>query len=78
DDVVIGVYDEVPNYDKLINDIKQGTTVVPGLAAFMNSDRFVGFEAPSTEVPLNPLAGKPGVYVERFGLKYKNDKGDIE
>ena len=78
DDVVIGVYDEVPNYDKLINDIKQGTTVVPGLAAFMNSDRFVGFKAPSTEVPLNPLAGKPGVYVERFGLKYKNDKGDIE
>ncbi|MES5160925.1 InlB B-repeat-containing protein [Fannyhessea vaginae] len=78
DDVVIGVYDEVPNYDRLINDIKQGTTVVPGLAAFMNSDRFVGFEAPSTEVPLNPLAGKPGVYVERFGLKYKNDKGDIE
>uniref|UniRef100_UPI0023F25205 InlB B-repeat-containing protein n=1 Tax=Fannyhessea vaginae TaxID=82135 RepID=UPI0023F25205 len=78
DDVVIGVYDEVPNYDKLINDIKQGTTVVPGLAAFMKSDRFVGFEAPSTEVPLNPLAGKPGVYVERFGLKYKNDKGDIE
>ena len=78
DDVVIGVYDEVPNYDKLINDIKQGTTNVPGLAAFMKSDRFVGFEAPSTEVPLNPHAGKPGVYVERFGLKYKNDKGDIE
>ena len=78
DDVVIGVYDEVPSYDKLINDIKQGTTVVPGLAAFMKSDRFVDFEAPSTEVPQNPYAGKPGVYVERFGLKYKNDKGDIE
>ena len=78
DDVVIGVYDQVPNYDKLINDIKQGTTVVPGLAAFMKSDRFVGFEAPSTEVPLNPHAGKPGVYIERFGLKYKNDKGDVE
>ena len=78
DDVVMSVGDEVPKYDKLINDIKQGTTKVPGLAAFMNSDRFVGFEAHSTEVPLNPHAGKPGVYVERFGLKYKNDKGDIE
>ena len=78
DDVVIGVYDEVPNYDKLIRDIKQGDTTIPGLEAFMKSDRFAGFAAPSTELQLNPNASRPGVYVVHFGLNYKDDTGKIQ
>ena len=61
DDVVIGVYDEVPIYDKLINDIKQGTTVVPGLAAFMNSDRFVNFEAPTKGRNTSSCTSSPNI-----------------
>ena len=77
-DIVMGVYDEVPNYDKLIRDIKQGDTTIPGLEAFMKSDRFAGFAAPSTELQLNPNASRPGVYVVHFGLNYKDDTGKIQ
>ena len=78
DDIVIGVYDEVPNYDKLIRDIKQGDTTIPGLEAFMKSDRFAGFAAPSTKLQLNPNASRPGMYVVHFGLNYKDDTGKIQ
>ena len=78
DDIVIGVYDEVPNYDKLIRDIKQGNSTIPGLEAFMKSDRFAGFAAPSTELQLNPNASRPGMYVVHFGLNYKDDTGKIQ
>ena len=78
DDIVMGVYDEVPNYDKLIHDIKQGDTTIPGLEAFMKSDRFAGFAAPSTELQLNPNASRPGMYVVHFGLNYKDDTGKIQ
>ena len=78
DDIVMGVYDEVPNYDKLIRDIKQGDTTIPGLEAFMKSDRFAGFAAPSTELQINSNASRPGVYVVHFGLNYKDDTGKIQ
>ena len=78
DDIVMGVYDEVPNYDKLIRDIKQGDTTIPGLEAFMKSDRFAGFAAPSTELQLNPNASRPGMYVVHLGLNYKDDTGKIQ